>query len=134
LIRSQAHESKRGNINKSKVQKESYTTPEEMPATEDRQRRQVGEQNDGPDQETMEQYLQRVEIKAKKSGKEFKKTDYEKRFNKLDANKDGILTSEERSEKTGKEHITVVGLFPLIAAIIGCPFCFLPTGEQNGIT
>jgi len=50
----------------------------------------------GPDQETMERFLQRMKAKAKKKGKEFDKEMYEKGFNELDANKDGILTREER--------------------------------------
>jgi len=52
----------------------------------------------------MEQYLQRMEVKAKKSGEAFKKIYYKKRFRKRDADTDGILTREEREVKTGKEN------------------------------
>jgi hypothetical protein len=44
-----------------------------------------------------------MEVKAEKSGKAFKKTYYEKRFKKRDADTDGILTREEREAKASKE-------------------------------
>lgn len=57
----------------------------------------------GPAQETIEQYLRRIEGNVKKRGEEFDKEWYEKRFKNSDTDKDGILTREERREQLGKE-------------------------------
>lgn len=51
---------------------------------------------DGPDQETKEQFLQRVEKKSKKSGRPYERKVVEVRFHTMDTNEDGIVTREER--------------------------------------
>ena len=50
----------------------------------------------GPDQETKEQFIKRVEKNTKKSGKQLDKKAIEARFQQMDANQDGIVTREER--------------------------------------
>ena len=50
----------------------------------------------GPDQETKEQFIKRVEKNTKKSGKQLDKKAIEARFQEMDANQDGIVTREER--------------------------------------
>jgi len=50
----------------------------------------------GPDQETKEQFVKRVEKNTKKSGEQLDKKTIETRFQEMDANKDGIVTREER--------------------------------------
>ena len=50
----------------------------------------------GPDQETKEQFIKRVEKNTKKSGKQLDKKAIEARFQVMDANQDGIVTREER--------------------------------------
>ena len=50
----------------------------------------------GPDQETKEQFIKRVEKNTKKSGKQLDKKAIETRFLEMDANQDGIVTREER--------------------------------------
>ena len=57
----------------------------------------------GPDQETIQQYLRRIERNVEKRGEEFDKEWYENRFKNSDADKDGILTREERRAQLGKE-------------------------------
>jgi len=50
----------------------------------------------GPNQETKEQFIKRVEKNTKKSGKQLDKKSIEARFQEMDANQDGIVTREER--------------------------------------
>ena len=50
----------------------------------------------GPDQETKEQFIKRVEKNTKKSGRQLDKKAIEARFQEMDANQDGIVTREER--------------------------------------
>ena len=50
----------------------------------------------GPDQETKEQFITRVEKNTKKSGKQLDKKAIEARFQEMDTNQDGIVTREER--------------------------------------
>jgi len=50
----------------------------------------------GPDQETKERFIKRVEKNTKKSGKQLDKKAIEARFQEMDANEDGIVTREER--------------------------------------
>ena len=54
------------------------------------------EEGGGPDQETKEQFIKRVEKNTKKSGKQLDKKSIEARFQEMDANQDGIVTREER--------------------------------------
>jgi hypothetical protein len=54
------------------------------------------EEGGGPDQETMEQFIQRVEKNAQKRGEQIDKETIEKRFQAMDANQDGVVTREER--------------------------------------
>jgi len=54
------------------------------------------EEGGGPDQETKEQFIKRVEKNTKKSGKQLDKKAIEARFQEMDANQDGIVTREER--------------------------------------
>ena len=68
-----------------------------MSSAEDNRNRGLDKQKYGLDQETMERYLHRIEIRERKKGKEFDKERYEKLFKKMDANKDGFLTSEDQS-------------------------------------
>lgn len=60
----------------------------------------------GPDQETKEEFLQRVEKKMKKRGAKYDQKATEARFAAMDANQDGIVTRDERRarlKKTSKE-------------------------------
>ncbi len=50
----------------------------------------------GPDQETMEQFIHRVEKNAQKRGEQLDKQSIEMRFQEMDTNQDGIVTREER--------------------------------------
>jgi len=50
----------------------------------------------GPDQETKEQFIKRVEKNTKKRGEQLDKKAIEARFREMDANQDGIVTREER--------------------------------------
>ena len=50
----------------------------------------------GPDQETKEQFIKRVEKNTKKRGQQPDKKAIEARFQEMDANQDGIVTREER--------------------------------------
>ena len=50
----------------------------------------------GPDQETKEQFIKRVERNTKKSGQQLDRKSIEARFQQMDANQDGIVTREER--------------------------------------
>ena len=50
----------------------------------------------GPDQETKEQFIKRVEKNTKKRGEQLDKKAIEARFQEMDANQDGIVTREER--------------------------------------
>jgi hypothetical protein len=70
-----------------------------MSSAEDNRNRGLDKQKYGLDQETMERYLHRIEIRERKKGKEFDKEKYEKRFKNMDANKDGFLTSEDQSPR-----------------------------------
>jgi hypothetical protein len=54
------------------------------------------EQGGGPDQETKDQFIERVEKNTKKSGDQLDKETIETRFQEMDANKDGVVTREER--------------------------------------
>jgi hypothetical protein len=54
------------------------------------------EEGGGPDQETMEQFIQRVEKNAQKRGEQLDRETIEKRFQEMDANQDGVVTREER--------------------------------------
>jgi poly(3-hydroxybutyrate) depolymerase len=53
-------------------------------------------QGGGPDQETKEQFIKRVEKNTKKRGEQLDKKAIEARFQEMDANQDGIVTREER--------------------------------------
>ncbi len=60
----------------------------------------------GPDQETKEEFLQRVEKKMKKRGETYDQKAAEARFAAMDTNQDGMVTREERRtllKKTSKE-------------------------------
>ncbi len=50
----------------------------------------------GPDQETKEQFIKRVEKNTRKRGEQLDKKAIEARFQEMDANQDGIVTREER--------------------------------------
>lgn len=50
----------------------------------------------GPAQETKEQFINRVEKNTRKRGEQLDKEAIEARFQEMDANKDGIVTREER--------------------------------------
>ncbi len=50
----------------------------------------------GPDQETEEQFIKRVEKNTMKRGEQLDKKAIEARFREMDANQDGIVTREER--------------------------------------
>jgi pimeloyl-ACP methyl ester carboxylesterase len=54
------------------------------------------EEGGGPDQETMEQFIQRVEKNAQKRGQQIDRETIETRFQEMDANQDGVVTREER--------------------------------------
>jgi len=54
------------------------------------------EKGGGPDQETKEQFIKRVEKNTKKRGEQLDKKTIETRFQEMDANQDGIVTREER--------------------------------------
>ena len=56
----------------------------------------------GPDQETKEQFVKRVEKNTKKSGEQLDKKTIETRFREMDANQDGIVTREERRARVKK--------------------------------
>ncbi|MBK1879905.1 dienelactone hydrolase family protein [Pelagicoccus mobilis] len=56
----------------------------------------VAEKGGGPDQETKEQFIKRVERNTKKSGQQLDRKSIEARFQQMDANQDGIVTREER--------------------------------------
>jgi hypothetical protein len=49
-----------------------------------------------------EQFVAQQKRMAKKKGKEFDQAKAEKRFNKLDANKDGKLSADEKPQGKGK--------------------------------
>jgi hypothetical protein len=54
------------------------------------------ENGGGPDQETKEQFIKRVEKNTQKRGEQLDKKTIETRFQEMDANQDGIVTREER--------------------------------------
>jgi hypothetical protein len=56
----------------------------------------------GPDQETKEQFIKRVEKNTKKRGEQLDKKTIETRFQEMDANQDGIVTREERRARVKK--------------------------------
>ena len=73
------------------------------------------EKGGGPDQETKEQFIKRVETNTKKRGEQLDKNTIETRFQEMDTNQDGIVTREERRVRVKKapqvEKATVDSLF-----------------------
>ena len=59
-------------------------------------REAIAQKGGGPDQETKEQFIKRVEKDTKKRGEQLDKKAIEERFQEMDANQDGIVTREER--------------------------------------
>jgi len=74
----------------------SAADTEDMSSAEDTRNRGLDKQKYGQDQVPVEKYLHRMEIWTRKEGKKFDKERYEEKFKKMDANKDGFLTSEEQ--------------------------------------
>ncbi len=73
------------------------------------------ENGGGPDQETKEQFIKRVEKNTQKRGEQLDKKTIETRFQEMDANQDGIVTREERrarvKEAPKMEKATVEPIF-----------------------